>query len=885
MNAGPRGKRRAGPIFILLAPYNDPDDDQRGCHMRVHTDQAHMTPSKPRTAAVALVLAFVVALACLVGALSQARAYGAEPVGDEAETFAASVEALLDVSAAAGVFDGDAAIEVAGGSAESAGEQQGSTPAEQESAPAEPADEVVPHDADASQAGVYVGQDDAADQDAGSGQDAGSIVSGEPVDQIFPEDAAGEEPTSDTAAPMDRALGEESASIDVTPADGTAAPVAQDPVADPEAPQDDDDLAYGEVLYEPWNDFTRIDTNPYGAGGGFRVSAALLADAPTADSTSEERIAYAEQVLLDAMYAFEAGGTFDKAVGLTVSEFDTAFKNAYYGHAELYYVSPRCGYNYSTSTGVVSRFTIHYIVAAEELPAYTAQLEAAIDAAVALVAPEATDVEKVRAMHDLLVDTVVYTKAAASGYTGYAADSVYTAYGALVNGKAVCQGYSNAMKLLLNRLGIPCVFVPSQPMNHAWNMVFVAGGWYHLDATWDDTANAGNRYRYFLKTDAQFESLSHYGWVSAYQSTTELDLLACCDVVFEDSLPYTGLAIEPPVTVSLWGTALAQDSDFSVSYGSNVEVGTAAITLTGLGAYAAWARQESFEIVALNIGAATLAGIPDQTYTGFAIEPAVTLTLDGVELSKGTDYVVSYASNVDAGAATVTVTGAGHYAGKATAGFTIVPASLAGAQVAPISSQTYTGAAIEPAVTVTLGGVKLAQGSHYAVAYASNKGLGTATVTITGLGNYAGTLTATFEIVAGRQEMYRLYNPYSGEHFYTSSTAERANLVTMGWRYEGVGWVAPNISNTPVYRLYNPYSGDHHYTTSAGERDSLAKIGWSDEGIGWYSDDAKSVSVYRQFNPYVTIGTHNYTTSKKENDALKKVGWKAEGVAWYGLAA
>ena len=69
--------------------------------------------------------------------------------------------------------------------------------------------------------------------------------------------------------------------------------------------------------------------------------------------------------------------------------------------------------------------------------------------------------------------------------------------------------------------------------------------------------------------------------------------------------------------------------------------------------------------------------------------------------------------------------------------------------------------------------------------------------------------------------MFRLYNPNSGEHFYTSSEEERDMLIEVGWNFEGIGWVAPAISNTPVYRLYNQYGGEHHYTTSIEERDVL----------------------------------------------------------------
>ena len=133
--------------------------------------------------------------------------------------------------------------------------------------------------------------------------------------------------------------------------------------------------------------------------------------------------------------------------------------------------------------------------------------------------------------------------------------------------------------------------------------------------------------------------------------------------------------------------------------------------------------------------------------------------------------------------------------------------------------------------------------------------------------------------------MYRVYNPNSGEHFYTASSYEAGSLVKVGWRYEGIGWTAPKTSKTPVYRLYNPNAGDHHYTTSAAERDMLVKAGWNDEGIGWYSDDAQTVPVYREYNPNAKAGAHNFTTNKAEDEMLANAGWNQEGIAWYGVKA
>ncbi|MBQ9608246.1 MAG: hypothetical protein IJV15_02225 [Lachnospiraceae bacterium] len=91
------------------------------------------------------------------------------------------------------------------------------------------------------------------------------------------------------------------------------------------------------------------------------------------------------------------------------------------------------------------------------------------------------------------------------------------------------------------------------------------------------------------------------------------------------------------------------------------------------------------------------------------------------------------------------------------------------------------------------------------------------------------------------------------------------------------------IATSPMYRLYNPNSGEHFYTANEDEKNNLVNVGWKYEGIGWYSDDAQSVPLYRQYNPNAKAGSHNYTTSKDENDWLESVGWKGEGIGWYGV--
>ena len=141
-------------------------------------------------------------------------------------------------------------------------------------------------------------------------------------------------------------------------------------------------------------------------------------------------------------------------------------------------------------------------------------------------------------------------------------------------------------------------------------------------------------------------------------------------------------------------------------------------------------------------------------YTGSALTPAVSVVLNGATLTPNTDYTVAYADNIEVGTATVTVTGKGNYTGAATATFTITAAapetkdiSDAVVTVTP-SSMEYTGSALTPAVAVTLDGAALALDTDYTVAYTNNIEVGTATVTVTGKGNYTGTTTANFTITA-----------------------------------------------------------------------------------------------------------------------------------------
>ncbi|MBR1724795.1 MAG: hypothetical protein IJ723_07255 [Ruminococcus sp.] len=135
-----------------------------------------------------------------------------------------------------------------------------------------------------------------------------------------------------------------------------------------------------------------------------------------------------------------------------------------------------------------------------------------------------------------------------------------------------------------------------------------------------------------------------------------------------------------------------------------------------------------------------------------------------VLLTEGTDYVVSYRNNVNAGKATKVFTGAGSYTGEATYDFYIAEATLQGEYVSMKSDRyAYTGKTRKPAVTVTFGGKKLKKNVDYSVSYKNSKLPGKATVTVTGKGNFIGKVSKTFYIVPKKAEVAKKKAPGGGK--------------------------------------------------------------------------------------------------------------------------
>ena len=146
--------------------------------------------------------------------------------------------------------------------------------------------------------------------------------------------------------------------------------------------------------------------------------------------------------------------------------------------------------------------TTSYLVTRSEKTHMEAELNKAVANIVSKVT--ATDPFEIEAqLLSLLCEKVTYSADPADPFK-------YSAYGALVNGRALCEGYSRTMQLLLSQFNIPCTTVTgiANGEGHMWNLVQISNQWYNLDATWSDTANNFVSFEYFNLTDADI-ALDH----------------------------------------------------------------------------------------------------------------------------------------------------------------------------------------------------------------------------------------------------------------------------------------------------------------------------------------------------------------------------------------
>ena len=155
---------------------------------------------------------------------------------------------------------------------------------------------------------------------------------------------------------------------------------------------------------------------------------------------------------------------------------------------------------------------------------------------------------------------------------------------------------------------------------------------------------------------------------------------ACSVSLSFSSATYTGQALYPTVRVVSGRTTLREGIEYNLSYSSNVNAGTAKVTVTGRGVYGG-SQTKSFRIEPKSISKVSLSVISSKCWTGSQICPAVKMQYNGKVLWGGYDFTVSYGTNRSLGKGSIKITGKGNYTGTRNVSFYIVPNAVSGVKL------------------------------------------------------------------------------------------------------------------------------------------------------------------------------------------------------------
>lgn len=234
--------------------------------------------------------------------------------------------------------------------------------------------------------------------------------------------------------------------------------------------------------------------------------------------TKEERALYNK--LYTSFTNWEEKIEFD---GIDSDLLMKVFHSILLEHPEMYYIGQAYEYTYyDNNTAVVYAITPTYVLGEYEYKNQMKEVEAVANDIIAKIKEDNLgEFGAELYVHDYLVSTVDY-------YTEQTTDTkkvdnFRTIYGALVEGKANCMGYSRAMTYLMNKLGIECISVTGNALAsngtsgpHEWNAIKVNDHWYQLDVCWDDPS--------YMSTDGEIKESNDLGIRHTYFNITKKDM-------------------------------------------------------------------------------------------------------------------------------------------------------------------------------------------------------------------------------------------------------------------------------------------------------------------------------------------------------------------------
>ncbi len=189
--------------------------------------------------------------------------------------------------------------------------------------------------------------------------------------------------------------------------------------------------------------------------------------------------------------------------GATKNDLQIAINAFRADHPEVFWLDTESCYRYyEYEDGITAE--LNYSMGGDELEEARTDLESVVDQIIAQAPDNASDYDVELFINEYMIEACHYEPQC---------DQKHSAYGALVLGQAVCDGYSHAFQLLCRRLGIECTviegtsdFNENADDGHMWNCILLGDDWYHVDVTWNDVSNAAceaERYFYLNLNDAQ----------------------------------------------------------------------------------------------------------------------------------------------------------------------------------------------------------------------------------------------------------------------------------------------------------------------------------------------------------------------------------------------
>ena len=263
------------------------------------------------------------------------------------------------------------------------------------------------------------------------------------------------------------------------------------------------------------------------------------------------------------------------------------------------------------------------------------------------------------------------------------------------------------------------------------------------NVTWVDTpitrTEAGKTVVYYQITNPNYKTVTGSKQIVIRQKNiSECTCSEIADVV------YNGNAITPEVIVKNGEKILQKDIDYILEYKNNTNAGEAHIRVIGRNQYTG-EKIITFSIIR-DISTLEYASITAKNYTGYAIEPYITIKDGDKTLIWQRDYSIAYSNNIEAGKATAIVTGEGYYSGTKVLEFDIKKKISSLTIISGKEDQVYTGEQICPKVTICDNLYELQEGKDYTVTYGENTSVGIGRIYIKGTGYYEGEYVVTFSI-------------------------------------------------------------------------------------------------------------------------------------------